>query len=139
MLQGVDRATYDLDINVEMENDNLRRLLEMTNRLNLFPRIPEPPESLLDETLRQKWIKEKGALVFTFITDNSPLQLDIFLSYPINFNELKITADKFTVDDFEFLVSSKEKLVAAKKHIQPLRRKDRQDIEELEELIENEQ
>ncbi|MEO8665265.1 MAG: hypothetical protein ABI462_07200, partial [Ignavibacteria bacterium] len=82
VLHGVERATYDLDISISFEKENLEKLVDITGKYNLVPRIPEPVENLFNEEKRKKWLDEKGALVYTFVSGNSPLQLDIFLSYP---------------------------------------------------------
>lgn len=134
VLHGVERSTYDLDISVSFEKDNLKRLIDVAKKFNLTPRIPEPVENLLDEKIRENWLNQKGALVYTFMSSGGPLQLDVFLSYPKSYNELRNNADVVKIDDFEFLISSKEDLIFAKKMIEPLRDKDKQDIKELSKL-----
>lgn len=66
----------------------------------------------------------------------TPLQLDIFLSYPKIHEELFASADELEVDDVKFKVSSIEDLIYVKKHIEPLRDKDITDIKELEIIYE---
>ncbi|MCB1190125.1 MAG: hypothetical protein H7A23_11025 [Leptospiraceae bacterium] len=139
VLQGVERATYDLDIAISFEKQNLEKILQVAKKFDLNPRIPEPAESLLDERKREEWINTKGALVFTFVSGNSPLQIDIFLKYPKAFPELSKNADKIEIDGFTFYVSSKEDLLFVKKLINPPRPKDLQDIQELEQLLKTEE
>lgn len=139
VLQGVERATYDLDVLVVMEPDNLQKVLCTAAGLELVPRIPQPAEQLLDPELRQKWKEDKNALVYTFASHNSPLQLDILLDYPISFDDLMQRADLIDIDGCLIPVSSKEDLLTIKKAIEPPRTKDRIDIEELEALLAEEQ
>lgn len=136
VLQGVERATYDLDISVSFDDVNLQKIIEVTKEFRLIPRIPEPVENLLDENSRKKWVEEKGALVYTFVSPNSALQLDIFLSYPKTFDELLMNSDKILIDNFKIEVSSLEDLLYVKRKINPLRDKDLQDIKELERIRE---
>jgi len=138
VLQGVERATYDLDISVLMEQENLEKILKVMKQFKLVPRIPEPAESLLDPQKRKNWIEQKGALVFTFISKEGPLQIDIFLKYPVSFENLKEHADQINIENIKLNVSSKQDLVYAKKQIEPLREKDQLDINALEKLIEKE-
>jgi len=138
VLQGVERATYDLDIAVSFERRNIERLISLSKAYSLKPRIPEPAEKLLDEKQRKLWIEKKGALVFTFVAIDSPLQLDIFLTELIPYDELKKNANVFVIEGLKFFVCSKKQLINLKKLIEPLRDKDMQDIKELERLVNEE-
>ena len=138
VLQGVERATYDIDIAIAFEIKNIEKLISSAKEYSLKPRIPEPAEGLLDENRRKAWIEKKGAIVFTFFSDESPLQLDIFLKEQIPYDELKKSADVFEIEGMKLFVCSKKQLVRLKKLIKPLRDKDMQDIKELEKLINEE-
>lgn len=132
VLQGVERATYDLDISVSFDNANIDKIIKVADKFKLIPRIPEPVEALKDEIKRKNWLEKKGALVYTFVSKKTPLQLDIFLSYPRSYEELFENADELVIDDIKFKVSSIEDLIFVKKHIEPMRDKDLTDIKELE-------
>ena len=136
VLQGVERATYDLDISVSFENENIDKIIEVADKFELIPRIPEPVEALKDEIKRRNWQEKKGALVYTFVSKKTPLQLDIFLSYPRSYEELFENADELVIDDIKVKVSSIEDLIFVKKHIEPMRDKDLTDIKELEIIYE---
>jgi len=138
VLHGVERSTYDLDIAIDLEIENLERLIKITKKYKLVPRIPEPVENLLNKEKRDEWVEKKGAIVYTFVSEISPLQIDIFLKYPVNFEKLYNNSDKVKIGNIEFLISSKEDLVFAKKKIKPVRDKDLTDIKELEKIIRNE-
>lgn len=134
VLQGVERATYDLDISVSFEETNLRKLIEVMKYSKFIPRIPEPVENLLDENKRKEWFEKKGALVYTFLSGNTPLQLDIFLNYPRTYDELYKNADELEIDNVKFKVSSIDDLLFVKRMIDPARDKDLTDIKELEKI-----
>jgi hypothetical protein len=138
VLQGVERTTYDLDIAVSFERANLEKLIEVTKKFNLIPRIPEPVENLLNEDKRKEWVENKNAIVYTFVSNKGPLQLDIFLDYPKPIIELFKNTNFVQVENINVLVSTKEELLFAKKNIIPARKKDLIDIEELEKLIDEE-
>lgn len=136
VLHGVDRNTYDVDISVELGIQNLKKILDIALKFDLYPRIPEPPENILNEEIRKKWIETKGALVYTFIAGNSPLQMDIFLKYPKTYEELYSKSDLIIVDNYRIPVSSIDDLIYAKEHVKPLRSKDKTDIEDLKRINE---
>lgn len=138
VLHGVEKATYDIDLSVSLETKNLENIIRITKKFNLVPRIPEPAENLLSPEARNRWVKEKNALVYTFLSKNSPLQIDIFLSYPKSFDELLENADIITVDNIDIVVSSKEDLIFAKNMILEKRDKDITDIRELKKLLDEE-
>ncbi len=134
VLHGVERATYDIDLSVSFDKSNLEKIIDVTGKFGLMPRIPEPVEHLLDENKRKQWVEKKNALVYTFVSDNNPLQLDIFLSYPISFEDLLKDSEEIIIEDIKMKVSSIKDLLSVKKLIEPLRDKDKIDIKELERI-----
>lgn len=139
IVHGVARVTADVDLCIGMERENLERFLRAANRLGLRPRAPEPLEGLLDEEKRQHWIEKKAARVFTLDAPDSPLQVDVLLQYPIPYDELAADAKRMQIGNAVVLISSKVHLIEAKQHVQPVRKSDLRDIEDLQELMENEQ
>lgn len=139
VLQGCDRTTFDIDINVPLKGENIHRLVELVKNIDLRPRNPEPLENILKEENRIRWLEQKNALVYTLTDSTGLLQINIFLRYPIPWQELKSGADSFEIDGIYFFVSSKRDLIYAKEQVFPLREKDRQDIQKLRELLNNEE
>lgn len=134
VMHGVDRNTYDVNVSVDLEKQNLQKIINISREFNLLPRIPEPAENLLNDEIRNSWIENKGALVYTFISPDSPLQMDIFLRYPISFDELYLKSDKVIIDNIQVPISSIEDLIFAKKQVEPMRDKDKTDIADLKKL-----
>ncbi|MDW8466015.1 MAG: nucleotidyl transferase AbiEii/AbiGii toxin family protein [Chloroherpetonaceae bacterium] len=129
VLHGVERMTLDLDLVVDMSRANLERLVEAMRALNLTPRVPVPPESLLDETARRKMREEKDALVFTFLDLNNPYrQVNIFLTDEPSYQTLSEDAVSIDVGGFVVSVASLPKLIEMKQRVNPPRDKDIQDI-----------
>ncbi|OHD09730.1 MAG: hypothetical protein A2086_04115 [Spirochaetes bacterium GWD1_27_9] len=135
ILQGCERTTFDLDINIFMSDKNLEKLVKLLKKLKFIPRIPEPMENLLKSEIRETWIKEKNALVYTVISNTGLFQVDIFLTYPIDYETLKRNANILEIDNIKLFVSSKNDLITAKKCVNPLRDKDIEDIKTLEKLL----
>lgn len=136
VLHGVERNTYDVDISLDMNHANILKIIEIAKKFNLQPRIPEPIENLLDETKRNNWIQNKGAIVYTLVAQDSPLQMDVFLKYPKTYDELARKADNVIIDGIKIPVSSIDDLILAKNAVSPMRDKDRTDILELKKINE---
>lgn len=122
-----------------MDEENLEVLIQALKELELSPRIPEPLENLKDKDTRKRWVEEKNAVVYTVMSNNGMIQIDIFLAYPISFQNLKNKADVFKIDGVQFYVSSKKDLIYAKQQVHPQRKKDIEDIASLEELLNDEE
>ena len=135
ILQGVARATHALDVRVALEDGDLKGLIQVALALGLRPRIPEPIDALLDAGRRRAWVEEKHAVVYTLQSASGAFALDVFLNYPIPFEELAAQADSFDVEGRAVLVSSKRHLIEAKRAVHPPRKVDLRDIEDLLELI----
>ena len=137
VLQGVERVTMDLDISILMEQSNLKIFLQGMKDLGLKPRAPVPPEYLLNPDKVQLMIKEKNALVFTFVDPDDPIRcIDLFLRQDHSYEQLLPDCDKVTVRGRSFLLISKDKLIDLKRRIYPPRTKDIIDIDELTRLKE---
>jgi len=97
--------------------------------------VPEPLEALLDAERRRAWVEEKHAVVYTLIAGSGAFSLDVFLNYPLSFEELAAEADAFDIEGRRVLVSSKRHLIVAKSSVKPPRKVDLRDIEDLQELL----
>lgn len=137
IMHGVSRTTVDIDLAVRLTDDNLRRLIAGVRALGMQPRIPEPMEALLDPQRRQAWIEQKKAVVYTLVSPRHPRQIDVFMEYPIQFDDLKRRANSMVGEGVTVLISSKADLIAAKRFAG--REQDHRDIHDLEKIIRDEQ
>ena len=135
VLHGVERLTLDLDLALKMTKENLEQFLQTIHKLGLQPRIPVNPESLTDPEAVQRIVREKGALVFSFVDLNQPIrQLDVFLTKELSYDELAQDAFAIELDGKRIKIASLEKMLEIKKGIGSPREKDLMDIRELERL-----
>ena len=135
ILQGVARATHDLDLRLAMDSANVDRFLRAAQGMGLRPRIPEPLAAFADPERRRAWVEEKHAVVYTLNSASGALTVDVFLQYPLEFAELADAADRFEVEGRPIRVSSKRHLIHAKELVRPPRKQDLRDIEDLRELL----
>jgi hypothetical protein len=57
---GVPRMTYDIDLMILLERENILKLVTLLTRWGYRPKVPIEPKELSDETKRNSWIREKG-------------------------------------------------------------------------------
>ena len=63
-LHGYMRMTYDIDLVLAMNDENLGRFIEVAKSKGLAPVIPVPIDSLKNAALIDQWHREKGMLAF---------------------------------------------------------------------------
>lgn len=63
-LHGFLRSTFDIDLVLAMNDENLVRFIAVANQFGLVPAIPAPIDSLRNTSQIDQWHREKGMLAF---------------------------------------------------------------------------
>ena len=63
-LHGFLRSTFDIDLVLAMNDENLSRFIAVAQGFGLVPVIPVPLDSLRNASLIDQWHREKGMLAF---------------------------------------------------------------------------
>ncbi|MDO8291694.1 MAG: hypothetical protein Q7T29_02310 [Gallionella sp.] len=63
-LHGFMRSTFDIDLVLAMNDENLVRFIDVAKRFGLTPSIPVPIDSLRNAAQIEQWHREKGMLAF---------------------------------------------------------------------------
>lgn len=88
-LYGIPRTTGDIDLMVNMDRENLLKLIKTMEQLGFIPKIPVKAEDLADPQKRSDWINNKQMKVFSFYHPDNPYALvDIMIDSPLNYDEL---------------------------------------------------
>ncbi|MBN1268250.1 MAG: nucleotidyl transferase AbiEii/AbiGii toxin family protein [Kiritimatiellae bacterium] len=136
VLHGVERTTLDLDISVSLDPGNVPRLAAVMESLGLRPRVPVNPHILGEAEEVARLVREKHAVVFTFVHPDDPfLHVDIFIKPELTYERLIGHAVDMPFRGRTLKVLSAESLLELKRAIQPPREKDKMDIAVLEKLI----
>jgi hypothetical protein len=99
-------------------------------QLRLRPRVPIPPEALLDPEVVRLMVEEKQALVFSFLDPDAPIRhVDIFLRPELSSEALLHETELVDLGGFSVRILNKRKLLELKLGMQPPRAKDAIDIE----------
>ena len=139
LLHGVDRVTVDIDIAVDLDWHSTEHLLLAMENLKLVPRVPLPAATLLDRDKIDQIVREKNALVFTFIDLSNPYrQVDVFLTDQMSYKNLLPHSELIAFQNGQLRVLTKQKLIELKEKIQPTRDKDQYDIAQLRKIANEE-
>ena len=136
VIHGVPRVTFDLDISVDFERKNIKKLLSVLREAGLRPRAPIPDDILLDKSAMAKMVREKKAMVFTFVhPDDALMQLDIFLTSDFSYRKLVTNSVIREFGGHKIRIASAKALLKMKARIRPLREKDLFDINFLQKSV----
>jgi hypothetical protein len=114
-LYGIERATGDVDLLVDLEDQNLKRFIDTANSLDLVPRAPVELDQILDPATRRAWIKEKGMMAFSMYDRvNSWFQVDILIHEPVSFSETYDKREEMALEGTTVPVASVETLISMK-------------------------
>jgi hypothetical protein len=74
-LHGVPRATFDLDLLVDLDDgENASRLVAVLSSLGYRPRVPVPLAALADASQRREWIEQRHMRAFSVGCDARPME-----------------------------------------------------------------
>ena len=85
VLHGVPRATFDLDLLLDLETTNVRTFVDIMLAHGLAPRAPVDPYELANPVTRAQWVSEKHLRAFSFFEPRGGA-VDVLLSAPIDYD-----------------------------------------------------
>jgi hypothetical protein len=84
---GHGRATFDLDLVVQLLPANAARALSALESLGYRPTAPVPAAHFTEAHHRESWIRDKNMVVFQMHSDKHPeTRIDLFVSEPFDFD-----------------------------------------------------
>jgi predicted nucleotidyltransferase len=132
---GVPRMTYDIDLMILLEPENVIKLVTKLTQWGYKPKIPIDPRDLADETKRTSWILEKGMKALNFYSETLPIgEIDILIDTPVPYEELKGRAIKVELQDEKIPTVSIHDLIELK--LRAGRKQDLADVEHLKMVLE---
>jgi predicted nucleotidyltransferase len=133
VLHGFLRTTEDLDLVIQLEPDNVSRVVEALQRAGFRPRASVAMQDFADPARRSEWISEKGMVVFTVIHPDRPsLEVDLFVAEPFDFDAAFERAPRAPIRTQTAPVVALEDLIALKR--KSGRHVDLADVEALENM-----
>jgi len=130
-LHGYSRATYDLDLVINLDPENIRGAFRALGKLGYRPLVPITAEQFADGSTRQRWISEKGMTVLNFHSDSHrETNVDVFVTEPFDFDDEYANAWVQELIPGEPLRVARIETIIAMKRLAG-RQKDLADVEEL--------
>ena len=132
---GIPRMTYDIDLMILLESENILKLVRKLTQWGYRPKIPIDAKDLADETKRNSWVREKGMKALNFYSETLPIgEIDIVIDSPIPYKELKTRAIKIKLKDEKIPTVSIHDLIELK--LRAGRKQDLADVEHLRIILE---
>ena len=134
-LYGIERATADIDLIIDLDEENVSKFVRVARKLGLRPKIPVPLDDFADAEKRKEWIGHKGMMVFTvYDVDNPFFLIDIFVETPFDFDTVFEKREKMEFEDTVISVVPITELIAMKER--SARPQDKADIFYLKKIME---
>ena len=133
VLHGHPRMTADIDLVIDLNPSEAKLAIRSLTGMGLRPRVPVEPVDFADPERRQRWIDERGMMVFNLYDPKDPLRsVDLFVQPPIPFDELWSRSRLIALPSVKVRVASIQDLIQMKEGTG--RSLDSADIEALEAL-----
>lgn len=86
---GLARATFDLDLIIHLNEENVITFDNVMTSLGFCPKVPVAGRDFAKKENRERWIIEKNMIVFSYTNPNNPIELvDVFVNEPKPFAEM---------------------------------------------------
>jgi hypothetical protein len=83
---GYGRLTFDVDLVVQLQPDNVMRTLKALESLGYLPTVPVAAADFADPVKRESWVREKNAVVFQLHSEqHRETRIDLFVAEPFDF------------------------------------------------------
>ncbi len=115
-LLGVPRVTYDIDILIDLEDDNISALMRLMKEWGFKPKVPVNIMDFADKAKRDDWIKTKNMKAFNLVNARWALsEIDVIIDAPVNYTEARKRAKRITVQGVPIPVISIDDLIKMKR------------------------
>ena len=132
-LHGFMRSTFDIDLVLAMNDENLVRFIEVAKRFGLVPSMPVSIESLRNSSQIEQWHREKGMLAFALREPQvGGGVVDILVRPEVSFEQLMENAVVGKLFGQQVWIAAIDDLLMMKRIAN--RPKDRLDIEALQKI-----
>ncbi|MFA5100498.1 MAG: hypothetical protein WC547_06420 [Candidatus Omnitrophota bacterium] len=115
-LHGIPRMTYDIDLLIDFDISNIKKLEMLMNTLGFKPKAPVAICDLADQNKRNGWIKQKNMKAFNLVNPSWAVsEIDILIDAPVTYNKAKNTAKKISIEGIAIPVISIQNLIKMKR------------------------
>ncbi len=116
-LYGIPRMTYDIDLLLNLEDQNIRKFVQLLNKWGFKPKVPVDIMDLGEEDKREDWIKNKHMKAFNLVNPQWAIsEIDIVIDSPVDYgkghervNYIVLQGVSIPVVSIDDLIKMKEK------------------------------
>lgn len=135
-LHGIPRMTYDLDLMIALDEENIHKAWMCLEEIGFVPRVPIVENDLLNPMRRLELREKKNMLAVSFFRGGREYNIvDFFIDNPLDFESCFRHMKKIKIDMIEVPIIDIRDLIALKNLSN--RKQDIDDINSLTSLLEN--
>lgn len=116
-LYGIPRMTYDIDLLLNLEDQNIRKFVQLLNKWGFKPKVPVDIMDLGEEDKREDWIRNKHMKAFNLVNPQWAIsEIDIVIDSPVDYekghervNYIVLQGVSIPVVSIDDLIKMKEK------------------------------
>jgi hypothetical protein len=131
-LHGYQRFTKDVDLVIDLVPERALKALEALKAIGYKPNIPVTLGDFANPEIREGWIRDKGMMVFQMYSDQARMSVDIFVRYPLDFDDLWSQGTEIELPGASLRIASIDHLILMKREAG--RAQDLIDIEKLQKI-----
>lgn len=133
-IYGIPRMTADIDLLLDFEEENIASFEAALKFLNYVASVPVALKSLVNKSDREKIVREKNMIVYSFYNSRSGCaSLDVLIDVPLTFDELWKEREIRNNNNLNLNLVSLHHLIELKKYSN--RKQDNDDIILLSKLL----
>lgn len=85
-LYGVPRMTYDVDVLLDLEDDNVHRFVILMQEWGFKPKVPVAITEFAEKEKREDWIKNKHMKAFNLVNPEWAIkEIDVIIDSPVDY------------------------------------------------------
>ncbi len=132
-LYGIPRMTYDLDLILDLEDENIKKFLRLLKMWGFKPNVPVDIMDFANSNKREDWIKNKNMKAFNLINSEWAIsEIDVVIDSPVDYEKGHKRIKHIMLHDVSIPVISIDDLIKMKQITE--RRQDKADIRYLRKL-----
>jgi predicted nucleotidyltransferase len=132
-LYGIPRMTYDIDLLLDLDDENLENFLRLLKEWGFKPKVPVDIMDFARRKMREDWIRNKNMKAFNLVNPKWAVsEIDIIINTPVAYNEASKRVNYIPLHDISIPLISIDDLIKMKQNTG--RQQDKADIRYLREL-----
>jgi len=87
-MYGVPRMTYDVDVLLDLEDDNVSRFVGLMQEWGFKPKVPVAITEFAEKEKREDWIKNKHMKAFNLVNHEWAIkEIDVIIDSPVDYTQ----------------------------------------------------